>query len=182
VEKGVLWMLEGPAAAVRNLRAEAERRGIAASRLIFAPPLPPAQHWARIGLADLFLDTLPCNAHTTASDALWAGVPLITVRGTTFAGRVATSLLNAVGLPELSVPTISEYERLAAGLARSRGELSALRARLEGARGSAPLFDTAGYCRHLEAALTEIHGRQQRREPPSALDVSSLDASARSER
>jgi len=179
VEGAVLWLLEGCPAAVRNLRAEAERRGIDPSRLVFAPALPAAGHWARIRLADLFLDTLPCNAHTTASDALWAGVPLITITGSTFAGRVATTLLHAVGMPDLCVSSIAQYERLAAELARSPGELAAIRTRLANGRRSSALFDTAGYCRHLESAYREIHARHRRGEPPSSLDVAALEPAGR---
>ncbi|MGO9993410.1 MAG: tetratricopeptide repeat protein [Steroidobacteraceae bacterium] len=174
VEGSVLWLLEGPAAAVRNLRSEAARRGVNGLRLVFAPLLPVAEHQARIHLADLFLDTLPCNAHTTASDALRAGVPLITVAGSSFAGRVATSLLRGIGVPELSVASLADYERLAIRLARAPVELGALRARVEAARRTGSLFDAAGYCRHLEAAFAEIHARQRRGELPSPLDVAAL--------
>jgi protein O-GlcNAc transferase len=174
VEGSVLWLLEGPVAAMRNLRAEAEWRGIAGPRLVFAPPMPVTPHWARIQLADLFLDTSPCNAHTTASDALWAGVPLITVTGSSFAGRVATSLLHAVDMPELCVSSLADYELLAIRLATHLPELAAVRARVQEARRSGSLFDTAGYCRHVEAAFVEIHARHRRGEAPSTLDVEAL--------
>jgi predicted O-linked N-acetylglucosamine transferase (SPINDLY family) len=173
-EHGVLWLLEGPALAMRNLRSEARRHGVEPSRLVFAAPLPVTEHWGRIGLADLFLDTSPCNAHTTASDALRAGVPLITLAGATFAGRVATSLLHAVGLRECSTATMHEYEELAVRLAESPDELAALRMRLTAAVEKGSPFDANVYCRHLEAALTEVHRRALRGEAPRALDVSRL--------
>ena len=118
VEGSVLWLLDDNPAAVRNLKREAEARGVSTQRLIFAPRRPVEEHLARHRLADLFLDTLPCNAHTTASDALWAGLPVLTCTGDTFAGRVAASLLSAVGLPELITDSLPSYEALAMKLAR----------------------------------------------------------------
>jgi predicted O-linked N-acetylglucosamine transferase (SPINDLY family) len=164
VPGSILWLLAGTAVAERNLRSEAERRGIDARRIVFAPRLAPAEHCARIALADLFLDTLPVNSHTTASDALWAGVPLITVAGKTFTSRVATSLLHAVGLPQLSVASLADYERLALRLAREADGLRALRGHIAAARR--PLFDAALYARRLEAAFEEIWRRDQRGEAP----------------
>ncbi len=114
---------------------------------------PNEDHLARLKLADLFLDTLPCNAHTTASDALWAGLPLLTCRGGSFSGRVAASLLGAVGLPELVTETLDAYEAMAVKLVRDPVLLSGLRERLANNRLSMPLFDTARYCRHLEARI-----------------------------
>ena len=113
----VLWLYEGNADVSANLRKEAHARGVAPERLIFAPQVKPEDHLARHHLADLFLDTLPYNAHTTASDALWAGLPVLTCEGTAFPGRVAASLLHAVGLPELVTHNLEEYERKAAALA-----------------------------------------------------------------
>ena len=112
VEGSVLWLLEDNARAAENLRKEAAARGVDPKRIVFAKRVPLADHLARHRLADLFLDTLPYNAHTTASDALWAGLPVLTRTGETFAGRVATSLLNAIGLPELVTRTREEYESL----------------------------------------------------------------------
>src|SRR6185295_3012908 len=109
---------------------EAQARGVAPERLIFAPELPTDRHLARLGLADLFLDGLPYNAHTTGSDALWAGVPLLTRRGTTFPGRVAASLLQAAGLPELVTETAQDYETLAVKLANDPLAMKALKSRL----------------------------------------------------
>ena len=132
---------------------------------MFAPRLPLAEHLARHRLADLFLDTLPCNAHTTASDALWAGLPVLTCLGETFAGRVAASLVRAVGLPELVAGSRGAYEALALELATSGSELPALRQRLAANRLSSPLFDTALYTRHLEAAYTRMWERHLAGQP-----------------
>jgi predicted O-linked N-acetylglucosamine transferase (SPINDLY family) len=169
VEGSLLWMLEGTPAAMRNLRSHAAAHAVAPERLVFAPHIPLAQHLARYRHADLFLDTAPCNAHTTASDALWMGVPVLTLTGETFAGRVATSLLQAVGLPQLCTVTLADYVARALHLARTPSELSALKAHLEGGRRTFPLFDTARYCRQLEAVYAEVWARHARGDPPSTL-------------
>lgn len=171
VEGSVLWLLEGNAVAPANLRREAEARGVAGERLVFAPRLPLAEHLARHRLADLFLDTLPCNAHTTASDALWAGLPVLTCLGGTFAGRVAGSLVRAAGLPELAVATPGQYEAVAVQLAREPGTLASLRQRLADHRLTCALFDSERYTRHLETAYATMHGRAQRGEAPAAFAV-----------
>jgi predicted O-linked N-acetylglucosamine transferase (SPINDLY family) len=152
VPQSLLWLLAPDPLAVENLRREAAARGVAAERLIFAPHLPFEQHLARLRLADLFLDGLPYGAHTTASDALWAGVPLVTLMGHTFAGRVAASLLTALGLPELVTSTPEGYEALALDLARHPDRLAACREKLAAARATAPLFDTMGTTRAIERA------------------------------
>jgi len=156
VPASVLWVLEDNTEARCNLQREAEARGVEPQRLVFAPRVPHAEHLARHRLADLFLDTLPCNAHTGASDALWAGLPLLTCTGNTFAGRVAASLLHAIGLPELVTHSLAEYEALALQLAANPERLSALRARLAANRMTAPLFDTDRFRRHLEAAYLRM--------------------------
>ncbi|HEU0289924.1 MAG TPA: tetratricopeptide repeat protein [Burkholderiales bacterium] len=167
VEGSVLWLPESNATASRNLRREATQRGIAANRLVFAPRVPHlADHLARYRLADLFLDTLPYTAQTTASDALWAGLPVITCQGTTFVGRVAASLLNAVGLPELITYTLAEYETLALKLAIERKQLAGIKAKLAQNRGNCPLFDTDRFRRHIEAAYATMWERYQRGEFP----------------
>ena len=158
VDGSVLWLLEDNASAVRNLRTEAVARGVSADRLVFAERMPLSEHLARHRLADLLLDTLPCNAHTTASDALWAGLPVLTCLGETFAGRVAASLLNAIGLPEL-VTTPESYERTAIDFARNPDKLAAVKRKLSANRLTAPLFDTALTTRHIEAAYTAMHER-----------------------
>ncbi|RYX86068.1 MAG: hypothetical protein EON84_22110, partial [Bradyrhizobiaceae bacterium] len=160
VEASVLWLLDDSEAAVGNLRRAAEARGVDPARLVFAKRLPPAEHLARHRCADLFLDTLPYNAHTTASDALWAGLPLLTCEGTTFAGRVAASLLHALGLPELICRNRAEFEQRALTLARAPLQLAALREKLEQNRRSAPLFDTARSARDLETAFRMMHARR----------------------
>lgn len=170
----VLWLLEDNANVSRNLRSEALRRGVAAERVVFAPRVDLDKHLARHKLADLFLDTLPYNAHTTASDALWAGLPVLTCRGTTFPGRVAASLLNATGLPELVTESLADYEALALKLARSPDLLSGIRAKLSRNRSEYPLFDTKRFCSHMESAYTLMWERSQRGEAPASFAVPSL--------
>ena len=153
VEGSVLWLLQDNDAATRNLRDAAISHGIAATRLHFAPRLRLDEHLARHACADLFLDTLPYNAHTTASDALWAGLPVLSCRGTTFPGRVGASLLHALGLAdELLVDDVPAFEARAIELARDRARLARVRERLAQARATAPLFDTPAYCRAFEQA------------------------------
>ena len=172
VPSGVLWLRELSTAGVANLRREAERRGVSAQRLHFAPLLPEmADHLARQRLADLFLDTVPYNAHTTASDALWVGLPVLTLAGCSYAARVGASLLEAVGLPELITRSAAEYEALAIALAGDRERLAGLRRRLLAGRDSAPLFDTVRHARHLEAALDAIHVRRRAGLPPAFLQI-----------
>ncbi|MEO8301611.1 MAG: tetratricopeptide repeat protein, partial [Rhizomicrobium sp.] len=151
VENSVLWLLESPAPYADNLRREAHKHGISPERLIFAPDQPTAQHLGRLTLADLFLDSLPYNAHTTGSDALWAGVPLITCMGTTFPGRVAASLLAAAGLPELVTENRADFEALAITLANDAKALQKLRGKVAKARSSA-LFDTTAFTTAIESA------------------------------
>ncbi len=155
----VLWLLEDNPTAAANLRREALARGVDPGRLVFAPRLPLNEHLARQRLADLFLDTLPYNAHTTASDALWAGLPVLTRIGETFAARVAASLLNAIDLPELVTTTPEAYETRAVELAASPEKLSAIKEKLARNRGTAPLFDTARFTRNLEAAYAAMVAR-----------------------
>jgi len=164
----VLWLL-GHAQAEGNLRAEAMERGIAPQRLVFAPDCAQAEHLARLQLADLVLDTSPYNAHTTASDALWAGVPLLTCAGSTFASRVAGSLLHAVGLPELVTHSLQDYEVLGLRLSQEPRRLRALRRKLAAQRLSAPLFDVASYTRSLEALYAAMWQRHVLGLAPAAL-------------
>lgn len=171
VDSSVLWLIDGGEAVARNLRREAQASGVAADRLIFAPRVELADHLARQQAADLFLDTFPCNAHTTASDALWAGLPLLTCTGETFASRVSASLLNAVGLPELVTHSLEDYEALALALARDRPRLADLRQRLAVNRRTQPLFDTPLFARHLEAGYAMILARLQAGLPPDHLVV-----------
>lgn len=155
----VLWLLKTDDLFENNLRAAARAAGVDGGRLIFAPQLPVAQHVARLAAGDLFLDSLPYGAHTTASDALWAGLPLLTCRGSAFAGRVGASLLDALNLPELIAEDLASYEVLAIALARDPARLAALRARLAAKRSTAPLFDTAATTRAVEAAYEEMMAR-----------------------
>jgi protein O-GlcNAc transferase len=175
VEGSVLWFLDGGAAVRRNLRRAAAEQGVDPTRLVFAPRLPAEAHLARHGLADLLLDTLPCGAHTTASDALWAGLPVLTCLGSSFAGRVAASLLSAIGLPELVTETLADYEALALALARDPSRLAGLRATLAANRLNRPLFDTDRYRRHIESAYTTMWQRAQRGERPASFAVADQD-------
>ena len=174
VDGSVLWLFEGNAAAPSNLRREAVDRGVAPERLVFAPKVPLADHLARHRLGDLFLDTQPWNAHTTASDALWAGLPVLTCMGTTFAGRVAASLLEAVGLPDLVTRTLGEYEALALELARGPGVVAGIKQRLCDNRDVFPLFNTDRSRRHLEAAYIQMCAGQRRGEAPSSFAIAPL--------
>jgi protein O-GlcNAc transferase len=166
VDGSVLWLLGDNAVAEGNLRKIAAARGIDPARLVFAEKLQLDRHLARHRLADLFLDTLPYNAHTTASDALATGLPLVTCLGATFSGRVAASLLSAVGLPELVTHTLADYEALALKLARDREYLADVRTRLAQNRKTFPLFDTKRFRRHVEAAYVTMYRRWQRGESP----------------
>ena len=176
VDGSVLWLLEDNQAATHNLRREAGQRGIGSDRLVFAPRVKPAEHLARHRAADLFLDTLPYGAHTTASDALWTGLPVLTCKGSTFAGRVAASLLQAAGLPELTTDSLDDYENLALKLARDRDALRALKETLARNRDSCALFDTARFTRHFEAALTTMRERQRDGKAPSHFAVDAISS------
>jgi predicted O-linked N-acetylglucosamine transferase (SPINDLY family) len=169
VPGSVLWLLHDNEIFAANLRRAAAEQGIDAARLIFAPIAPPDEHVARLTLADLVLDSLPYNAHTTASDALWAGVPVLTCRGNAFAGRVGASLLQAAGLSELVTETLDAYEALAVSLARAPERLSALRRQL--ANDRPPLFDTARTTRHIESAYAEMLARHTRGEAPADFSI-----------
>jgi predicted O-linked N-acetylglucosamine transferase (SPINDLY family) len=171
VDDSVLWLLEDNTIASANLRREAETRGIPARRLVFAPRRKPHEHLARQRLADLFLDTRPYNAHTTASDALWMGLPLVTCPGNSFPARVAETLLKAIGVPELITTSLAEYEALALKLAREPARLADVKAKLAQNRDTTPMFDTARFARYLESAYTTMWERQQRSEPPASFSV-----------
>jgi protein O-GlcNAc transferase len=171
VEGSVLWLLEDNARAAENLRKEAAARGVDPKRIVFAKRMPLADHLARHRLADLFLDTLPYNAHTTASDALWTGLPVLTRTGETFAGRVATSLLNAIGLPELVTRRREDYERLAIELARQPDKLASIKEKLARNRLTTALFDTQLSTRHIESTYRAMYERYQAGLPPDHLRV-----------
>jgi protein O-GlcNAc transferase len=180
VPTSVLWLFEENAIAAGNLRREAAARGVAPERLVFARNLPNAEHLARHRCADLFLDTLPYAAHTTASDALWTGLPVLTCLGETFAGRVGASLLNAIQLPELITTTVQAYEKLAIELAGDPARLADIRTRLARHRLTTPLFDTAGLTRHLETAYLAMMERLQAGLPPAHIAVKRAVAESRS--
>lgn len=160
VEGSVLWLLASNKWAKENLRREAEQRGINPDRIVFAPKIPQDEHLARLRHADLFLDTFAYNAHTTASDALYMGLPIVTKAGRQFAARVGASLLKAVGLPELVTETVAEYEALAVALASDKQRHSDIRAELIRTRMQSPLFDTTRFTRHFESGLTQAFQKQ----------------------
>ena len=159
VEGSVLWLLKANQSAERNLRKEASKRGIDPSRLIFAERVPLSNHLARHRLADLFLDTFNYNAHTTASDALWAGLPVLTKMGESFPSRVAGSLLNAVKLPELITTTAREYEDTALRLATHPDDLRVLKEKLRRNVKTTALFDAELFTKNIEAAFTQMFER-----------------------
>ena len=171
VPHSVLWLLSGHPTAEFNLRRAAGERGVGPERLVFSARLPLAEHLARYTVADLFLDTLPCNGHTTVSDALWSGVPVLTCAGHTFAGRVAGSLVRAAGLPELAAETLADYARIARRVAAKPGELAEFRERLGRSRLTCPLFDTPRTTRHLEAIYRRMWQVFTSGRPPASIDV-----------
>lgn len=169
----VLWLQEGPRLSMENLRREAHARGLDPTRLVFARSVPKAEHLARLANADLFLDTRFINAHTGASDALWAGVPLVTCAGDSFSARVAASVVSACGLPDLVAQSLEEYERLVLSLAGDPARLQRVRTRLAEVRLTAPLFDTVRYTRNLERAfdlMAEIRAQTGAAVPFSVLE------------
>jgi predicted O-linked N-acetylglucosamine transferase (SPINDLY family) len=171
VDGSVLWLIEDNITALGNLKSEALKRGISSDRIIFAPRLPLPEHLARHKLADLFLDTLPYNAHTTASDALWAGLPVLTCVGETFPGRVASSLLNAFGLPELVTHSQEGYESLAIDLANNPEKLEMYKVRLANNRLTMPLFNTQLFTKYLEVAYTKMFERYRANLSPDHIVV-----------
>ena len=170
VPGSVLFLLGGNAAAEQNLRRSAAQHGVESERLVFGRRLPFAEYLARYRAADLFLDTLPYNAGATASDALWAGLPVLTCRGETFASRMGASLLAAAGLPELVAANRADYEALAIGLAGDAPGMAAIRRRLAAARRTAPLFDTPAFTRNLETLYRRMYERCRSGLPPQHLE------------
>jgi protein O-GlcNAc transferase len=172
VDGSVLWLSDFNGVAAANLQRAAAASGIASGRVIFAPRTARLEdHFARLRLAGLFLDTRPYNAHTTASDALWAGLPVVTCRGETFAARVAASLLHTIGLPELVTTSLEDYEALALRLATDAPLLAAFKARLERNLPSTPLFNGDRFRRHIEAAFTTMWTTWQRGDRPLSFAV-----------
>ena len=171
VDGSRLWLIEDNAAAVRNPRSEPAARGVDGDRLVFSRRIPLGEHLARHQCADLFLDTLPYNAHTTASDALWAGLPVLTLTGKAFAGRVATSLLRAIGMPDLVTETARVYEQRAVDLATVPGALAAIKRKLAANRQSSALFDGTAFARHLEGAYSIMYDRYRQGLAPGHIEI-----------
>lgn len=171
IDGSVLWLLKANKWAEENLRIEAQERGINPKRIIFAERRPSPEHLARHNLADLFLDTFNYNAHTTASDALWTGLPLVTKPGRGFVSRVAGSLLSAIGLPELITETDEEYESLAYQLASNPDKLAAIKSKLAKNRNTTPLFDTELFARHIEDAYQQAYQRYFDGKDPDVIEV-----------
>jgi protein O-GlcNAc transferase len=171
VSESVLWLFEDNPAAAKNLRKEAIARGVSEERLVFAKRMPVADHLSRHRLADLFLDTLPYNAHTTASDALWSGLPVLTQLGNTFPGRVAASLLKAIDLPRLITQTQEEYESLAVELANHPEKLNQIKQELAANRLVSPLFNTQLSTKHIETAYKKMYERYQADLPPDHIYI-----------
>ena len=161
IDGSVLWLFDKNQDAVANLKKEATARNVSPERLVFAERVPLANHLARHRLADLFLDTLPCNAHTTASDALWAGLPLLTCLGDAFPGRVGASLLHAIRLPELITTNLDAYEETAIGLARDHQKLAMIKRKLADHRLTTPLFDTKLFVKGIEKAYVTMYERHR---------------------
>jgi len=171
VPGSVLWLRKGQDEARDNLRASAAAHGIDPDRLVFAGFADLADHFARYRLADLFLDTFPYGAHTTANDALWAGLPVLSMAGKCYHSRVAASLLHAVGLPELVTSSLAEYEALALALARDPARLGELTTRLRAGGDASPLFDMPAWTRAMEAAYSEMARRARAGEAPTHLTI-----------
>jgi predicted O-linked N-acetylglucosamine transferase (SPINDLY family) len=174
VDGSVLWLFETNARVEGNLRGEAAKRGLDPARLIFAGRMPHPEHMARLRRADLFLDCFQCNAHATAADALWAGVPLLTVAGHGYAARVGASVLHAIGLPEMAVATRQDYERIALELATDPARLADIRSRLAANRTTMPLFDSERFTRHIETAFELAYDRHWRGLAPDHVEVPAL--------
>ncbi len=178
VPGSVLWLFEANDVVTGNLKREAAARGVNPAQLIFAPKKPLAEHLARYRLADLFIDTFPYTGHTTTSDALWVGLPVVTLMGNTFASRVAASLLDAAGVGELAAPTLAAYEELAIRLANDPERLAGLRRQLAETRMSTPLFDSRRFTRHLEWAYEIMWKAHKAGLPPQPFHVPALPSSA----
>jgi protein O-GlcNAc transferase len=171
VKNSVLWLMKSNAIAEKNLKKEAIKHGVNPERLIFAPFTPNTKHLARMKLADLALDTFICNGHTTTSDALWAGIPVVTLMGNHFASRVAGSILNAVGLPDLATETVIEYENLSVSLANNSQQLNRIKTYLDKNRLSCPLFDTLRFVENLEDAYSKMWDNYISGRNPKAIEV-----------
>jgi len=171
VNGSVLWLFENNSITIKNLQQEANKREVGSDRLIFAKPMVLEKHLARHKIADLFLDTFPYTAHTTCSDALWAGLPVLTCSGESFASRVSASILNAIGLPELNTRTHKEYEDMAIELANNPIRLKEIKNKLEKNKLEKPLFNTKLFTKHIESAYTEMHKKYIKNEKPNHINI-----------
>jgi predicted O-linked N-acetylglucosamine transferase (SPINDLY family) len=171
VKGSVLWLFENNPITIKNLQQEANKRDVGSDRLIFAKPMALDKHLARHKVADLFLDTFPYTAHTTCSDALWAGLPVLTCTGESFASRVSASLLNAIGLSELVTHTHKEYEGMAIELANNLIRLKEIKNELEKNKLEKPLFNTKLFTKHIESAYTEIHKKYIKNKKPDHIKI-----------
>jgi len=178
VEGSVLWLLDANLQAKENLLREVAARGIAPERVVFAPKVPGSQHLARLALADLVLDTRPYNAHTTASDALWVGVPIVTWPGPTFASRVAASLVTTIGVPETIAGSLDEYKAIALHLAQTPDQLAALKQRILQARATSPLFDSTRFAANLESLFGRMFERWKSGAAPAHLQPQAVSNAA----
>ena len=164
-------MFENNPRPIKNLQQEANKREVGSDRLIFAKPMVLENHLARHKIADLFLDTFPYTAHTTCSDALWAGLPVLTCSGESFASRVSASILNAIGLPELNARTHKEYEDMAIELANNPNRLKEIKNKLEKNKSEKPLFNTKLFTKHIESAYTEMQKKYVKNEKPNHINI-----------
>ena len=171
VKGSVLWLFENNPITIKNLQQEANKRDVSSDRLIFAKSMVLDKHLARHKVADLFLDTFPYTAHTTCSDALWAGLPVLTCTGESFASRVSASLLNAIGLSELATHTNKEYEDMAIELANNPIRLKEIKNKLEKNKLEKPLFNTKLFTKHIESAYTEMHKKYIKNEKPDHIKI-----------
>jgi len=171
VDGSILWLLEEDAVANNNLKKEAINKGVSSDRIIFSKRIDIKEHLSRISIADLFLDTFPYNAHTTASDSLWAGVPILSYQGQSFQSRVAASLLNSIDAKELIVNSITEYESLSVELALNPLKLKIIRDKIQKNRLTKPLFNTFLYAGHLEKAYKRMYEIYQKNLPPDHIYI-----------
>jgi protein O-GlcNAc transferase len=171
VEGSVMWMNKPNKQAQENLEKQAIKRGVSANRLVFAGRVPKAEYHVRLALGDLFLDAFTYNAHSTAVDAMWAGLPIISKAGEGMAARAGVSVLTAMGVPELVVNSVRDYEDLAFALATDHQKLRELKSRLSHSRSNGPFFDAQGFARHVESAYAQAHARYAAGHEPSAITV-----------
>jgi predicted O-linked N-acetylglucosamine transferase (SPINDLY family) len=173
--QAVLWLYCDDAITEGNLRTSAQQAGIPTERIVFAKHLPEAQHLARHQLADIFLDTFPCNAHTTASDALWMGLPVVTIQGQCFASRVAGSLLNAMKLPQLIAKNLNEYEQLILNLAAEPQRIADYKNHLNNHRHNSALFNSEAYAKNIEQAYSFMIDRSRKGKAPHPFEVRDIN-------